>query len=267
MVGVIISLMTNPYFVNVISDFLFLALLVLLGLVIHCLTRRRALLRFFHIHRTKRINLYLSHLRVKKFGALGVDGESRSFRGTAIPFFESRNIGLFQRLFNYVVPGLKDQPGFLRWLLISDVDVVPLPSPLREEDIDTSTTAICLGSPGYNVVSKWAEERLRTIGRFTSDNVALSLRGLPPLTDLHQGFVQRVVSPEGITCFYAAGPSELGTNGATYFLATQWHHLRKRFGDDKSFCVVVQMAEHDLRVSTIVVERGALESSVEPRPL
>ena|SRR5882724_570614 len=83
-----------------------------------------------------------------------------------IPFSESQFIGLFQRLFNRLVPGLEGQPGPLRWLFISDVDVSPLVSPLHEESIDKSTTAISLGSPGYNVVSRWAEDGLGAIGRF-----------------------------------------------------------------------------------------------------
>jgi len=251
------SILANPYFVNIASNLLFLILVVLVGLIVYQVTGRRALLRFFRIERTKRINLYLSHLRVNPFGAIGMDGTPRSFGGTAIPFAESRNVAIFQRLFNYVVPGVSSQPGLLKWLLISDVEVVPLVSPLTEGNIDTSTTAICLGSPGYNLVSGWAE-RLGAICRFANDNTALSMRGLPPLTDTRQGFVQRVVSPDA-TCFYVAGPSELATNGAAYFLATQWRYLRQRFGDDRSFCVIVQISDQDLRVNAIVVER--MESS------
>ncbi len=251
------SILANPYFVNIASNLLFLMLLAFVGVVVYNVTGRRALLKFFRIERTKRINLYLSHLRVNQFGAIGMDGRPRSFGGTAIPFAESRNVAIFQRLFNYVVPGVSSQPGLLKWLLISDVEVVPLVSPLTEENIDTSTTAICLGSPGYNLVSGWAE-RLGAIGRFTNDNTALSMRGLPPLTDARQGFVQRVVSPDA-TCFYVAGPSELATNGAAHFLATRWRYLRQRFGDDRSFCVIVQISDQDFWVNAIVVER--MESS------
>src|SRR5260370_20498905 len=122
--------MTNPYFINVASNFIFLSILVVLGLVVHYLTKRRALLKFFRIGKTKRINLYLSRLRVSPFAAIGVDCLPRSFGGLAIPFAESRYITLFQRLFNYGVPVVASQPGLLKWLLVFDVEVVSLTSPL-----------------------------------------------------------------------------------------------------------------------------------------
>jgi hypothetical protein len=254
-----VAMFENSYVVNVLSNFITLALLVFLGFVVQRLAGRRALLKFFRIQKTKRINLYLSNLSVVAGGALGVDRKPRSFGETAIPFAESQFIGLFQRLFNRLVPGLEGQPGPLRWLSISDVDVSPLVSPLQEESIDKSTTAISLGSPAYNVVSRWAEDGLGAIGRFAHDNRALAIEGLPPLTDTRQGFIQRVVDSGGTTCFYAAGCSTLGTIGAAYFLATKWRYLHGRFGDKISFCVLLQMDGQDFRKCAIVAERDASE--------
>src|SRR5438046_10765406 len=80
----------NSYVVNVLSNFISLALLVFLGFVAQRLAGRKALLKFFRIQKTKRINLYLSNLSVVAGGALGVDRKPRSFGETAIPFSESQ---------------------------------------------------------------------------------------------------------------------------------------------------------------------------------
>jgi len=113
----------NPYFQNVASEFIAIAIIVLVSWTAYRFTQRRALLRFFHCVGTKRVVLYLSNLKIRTGGAIGVDEQPRSFGETAIPLSEVNIIPWFQRLFNFLVPGLSSQPGIFRWLLISDVTV------------------------------------------------------------------------------------------------------------------------------------------------
>ena len=84
-----------------------------------------------------------------------------------------------QRLFNYVVPGMEELPGFLNRLLLSDVDVEILPSPLDVSEIEGDFTFIAVGSPGYNLAARYVEKSLHSIGRFTDDMTAVTLPGAP----------------------------------------------------------------------------------------
>ena len=79
----------NPYFQNVVSNFLALAILIVLGLLVYYSGSRRPRLSFFGIQRTKKLVVYLSHLRVRSGGAIGVDGSPRSFGESAIPDYEA----------------------------------------------------------------------------------------------------------------------------------------------------------------------------------
>jgi len=254
------KMFNNPYFQNVASDFITLVILVLIGWLIYSFSHRSPLLKFFGIKKTKKIVLYLSHLRIRagqNCGAVGVDDVVRSFQESALPLYETRLIAIFQRLFNFVIPGISSQPGFLKWLLISDVEVEVLPSPLNIDDVERQTTFIAIGSPGYNIASTKVENIFRSLGRFTRGNLAIELNGSPPLTDTTCSFVQRVVDQTtGQYAFYVAGMSSLGTTGAAYFLASRWQYLTNKYPGDKPFCIMLRISGTDARKHDILYERG-----------
>jgi hypothetical protein len=135
---------------NLVAEFLFLLILLALGWLLYRVTRRGPLLSFFEIKRSRRLFVYLSHLRIQRGGALGVDGSPRSFGESALPAYEADLIPWLQRLFNYVVPGTEEQPGFLKWLQLSDVIVEFVPSPLHESEIERNSTFIAIGSPALH---------------------------------------------------------------------------------------------------------------------
>ena len=247
----------NPYFQNVASNLITLSLITLVGWIIYYFTRRSSLLGFFNIKSSKRIVLYLSNLRIQPGGAIGIDNVPRSFGASAIPLYEAELVPIFQRLFNFVIPGIESQPGFLRWLLISDVAVEILPSPLSTAEVERNSTYITVGSPGYNIASKRVEASLRSLGRFTQDNRALELPGVPLQQDSRCSFVQRVLDQTtGQTAFYVAGMSILGTKGAAYFLATQWKYLAKKYPNNKPFCIMLRILSDDACKHEILYERG-----------
>jgi hypothetical protein len=218
--------------------------------------RRRLLIEFFGVEKGRRVVIYWSLVRVLRGGSLGVDNQQRAYNGATIPAGELDLIAIFQRAFNYVIPSVQEQPGFWRNLLLSDVKVEILPSPLGKEDIDRASSIVAFGSPGYNVVSQWIEDDLHAIGRFIPDMAAIQVKGIEPFRDVLSGFIQRVRIQDGpIMAFYIAGISEQATKAAAYYLASRWEDLQRRFGNRENFCVVIKAGVDDFRNCTELLER------------
>jgi hypothetical protein len=239
---------------NLVAELLFLLILLALGWLLYRVTHRRPLLSFFGIKRPRRLFVYLSNLSIRQGGALGVDGLSRRFAESALPAYEAALMPWLQRLFNYVVPGTNEQPGFLKWLQLSDVVVEFVPSPLDESEIERDSTIIAVGSPGYNVASSYVEDSLHSIGRFTNDNNAITLEGSSPLHSDHYAFVQRAGNPKQ-RAYYAAGITSRGTTGAVRFLVTHWRDLNGKYPGGKPFCVMLRITSEDGSKYQIVYER------------
>jgi hypothetical protein len=249
--------MLGDYLVNLAAEITFLLLVLAAGWTYVLATQRRPLLRFFRVENSRRLVLYWSRLFVTPGGSVGEGGEPRSFAGTAVPFTETLFLPLFQRLFNYVIPGLEGQPGVFRRLLLADVAIRASVAPPSPTEIDATSSIVSFGSPGYNVVSRWIEYTHHSIGQFVEDNQAVQLPNTPPIREPLSGFVQRVLLPrkEG-AAFYVAGISSQATMAAAYFLFSRWLYLRRRFGDDERFCVVLRADPTDFRLCTVLMERG-----------
>jgi hypothetical protein len=219
--------------------------------------KRTRLIEFFGVSKERRIVIYWSLVRVLEGGSVGVDNLPRGYNGATIPAGELDLIAIYQRLFNYIVPSLQEQPGFLRNLLFSDIKVEISPSPLRKDGIDRGSSLVSFGSPGYNVVSQWIEDELHAVGRFVvPDMTAVEVDGVPPFRGGLSGFVQRVRIDDGPTmAFYVAGVSELATKASAYYLASRWEDLQRRFGNRENFCVVIRVASDDFRKCTVLLER------------
>ncbi len=156
----------NAILINLISDAIFLSLLIILGWLIVYFSHRLMLLKFFGLVKSRRIVIYLSNLRIKQFGAIGIDGKDRSYKGSAGGFKEIQAANRFGDLFNYFLPSLSDKPGILSKLLVSDIPIQILLSPLAEGEIEKSNTIITLGSPAYNIVSRYVESKIHSKARF-----------------------------------------------------------------------------------------------------
>lgn len=239
---------------NIVADLLFLGILPVLGWLGYWLTRRGPLLSFFGVKRSKRLFVYLSNLRIRPGGALGVDGLPRSFNESAIPAYEAALVPALQRIFNYVVPGVEALPGLLKRLLLSDVTVDILPSPLDVSEVEGDSTFIAVGSPGYNQASSYVEDALQAIGRFTDDMSAIAVPGTPALSGDHYAFVQRAGNAKQ-HAFYVAGISSRGTTGAVRFLATRWRQLSEKYPDGKPFCVMLRVTSEDGSKYQVLYER------------
>src|SRR5213595_1703928 len=113
----------NPYFQNVVSDFITVVILTLTGILAYRFSRRRQLLRFFGCAKTRKLRLYLSNLDIIFGGAIDPSGLPRGYRGPSTPGYELPFIPAVYGLFLAPVPGLSSQPGWWKYLALRDVEV------------------------------------------------------------------------------------------------------------------------------------------------
>lgn len=251
------QIIDNPYFQNVSSEFIALFLLVLFGYFFYRMTGRRKLLSFFHVGQDKRFIIYLSSVNVTAGGSVGVDGRPRSFAGPTFALTEVYLIGLIQRLFNYITPGVDSLPGFLKSILISDVTVDFLPSPPLTTDVDTQVPYLALGSPGYNSASQRIQADYNPLAQFETNNVEIMVNNLGKLSDPRLGFLVRARNNStGQIAYYAAGPASIGTTGTAIYLIKNWRNLQKRFGNDTPFVVLLRFMSDDPRQVEVVAEKA-----------
>jgi hypothetical protein len=247
----------NPYFQNVVSEFIALLLLILFGYGIHRLTTRRQLFAFFQIDESKRFITYLSRISVLPGGSVGIDGQPRSFAEPAVALTEVSLIGPIQRLFNYITPGIDSLPGILKSILISDVTTEFPVSPQAPVDIDSQPPFLTLGSPAYNAASQRVQEAYNPLARFEPDNFRITVSGLGTVQDPAIGFLVRARNQSsGQIAYYAAGPASVGTSGAASYLIRNWKALRKKYGDDNPFVVLLRFGSNDSNKFEIVAEKG-----------
>jgi hypothetical protein len=251
------------YVLNIAAAFTVIALLILAGSLL-VRQKRKRLIAFFGISKSKRLRAYISHLRIALGGAFGADGLPRSMSGSAVPVGELQLVSIYGRLFNYSIPALQEQPGFWRHVLLTDVQLEVSPAPLQDSEIEKGCSILCFGSPGYNVASKWIEDTLNPVARFIPSGLAIEVDGVAPFTDALTGFAQRIRIGDGAAAaFYVAGMSEAATMAAAYYLASEWEQLDATFGTRKNFCVVLKAEPLDYRNYTVVLERR--ESEVPAR--
>jgi len=235
--------MTNSILSDLIANVIFTLLIIGFGWTLHYLTERRKLLKFFNITSSKRLVIYLSNIRVQSGGSIGTDNQPRGYFGTTVVLSELVTATKFKENFNYLAPALSESPKFLSKILFADIKVTIVPSVLHSQDIENQTTIISFGSPGYNVVSGEIEGDNRSRVRFTNDNSGITVTNIPVITDVDNGFIQRIVDNQrGRSTFYAAGLSEKGTVGAATFLTRNWKHLNKKYSSDKSFLIMLRFS-------------------------
>jgi hypothetical protein len=237
--------------INVVSDIVTILLLLLVAWLILVLTNRNRLLDFFGVRKSRKIVVYLSNIRVIQGGSQGIDGQIRSYFGSAVVFSELFVATKFDELFSYPLPTFDDKPGILRKLLLTDVTVKLLLSPLNDKQLESAASFITFGSPGYNKASDFFEQK-GSMAHFCQENGQMVVNGVTIPNDGIYGFVERIVETEkDRSLYYVAGTTEPGTRGAADYLVTQWEKLQKRYGNEKDFVVVLKI--HPEGSSTIIL--------------
>lgn len=242
---------------NLIAEFIFLAILIIFGLLIYYFTKRRKLLKFFGINKWKKLIIYVANLRVQPGGANDYHNIPRSYQGTAIPYGEMLASNHIKHGFSFLIPALSDSPGILSKLGVSDIKIEITPSPVFGIPIEHSCSVISLGSPAYNLVSSLIETNYNSRLRFDPNGLFITVAGQSPITVGDIGIIERVVdNPEKRNFFYVAGLSEFATSRAGFFLIDQWKRLFDLYGSDKSFIVVVRFDLNSLSSWQIIHQEG-----------
>ncbi len=245
--------MINNIISGVIANILFALILIFTGWIVYWLTTRRKLLYFFNIKKSKRLVIYLSNLRIEPFGSIGIDGKQRSYDGPTVIVGELLAANRFKENFNYLIPKLSESPSLWSKILFADIKVTISPSVLNENEIESQTTIITFGSPGYNMASEYVEKRETSIVKFAHDNVGISVKNLPIIHDTTNGFIQRIVEDKR-SYFYVAGLSERGTVGAATYLAKNWKDIYKKYSNKKSFIIMLRFPSENIDNWTIDFE-------------
>lgn len=294
---------------NIVADIVILLLAILLGWLWVTLTKRRKLQQFFATSASKRLVVYLSNLRVMTFGAVGISGRRMSYQGSSVAHGEMQGANRIRDLFSFIIPSITDSSSALRRVLLSDVLVQVLISPLTTNELEADAPFVSLGSPAYNVASRYIEDECGSIARFrfgvlrkseiedgpqiirgtaysTDTEVhvvpsgtawadptqftpsqadkdepedttsAILVSGVPPITDPTYGFVERVADEaQSRVVFYVAGLSEHATTGSAQFLSSRWSVLRRKYGNERPFLVMLQFDPEDTTRWSIVFER------------
>jgi hypothetical protein len=151
---------------NIIADFIFIVLSLVLGWILITITRRKRLQNFFGVSYLKRLIIYLSDIRVLIFGSTGITGQMMSYEGSAVAYGEMESANRIRNIFSFIIPSISDSLAFMKKLLLSDILVELLISPSNENKIDTEATLISLGSSAYNIASKYIENTCSTSACF-----------------------------------------------------------------------------------------------------
>jgi hypothetical protein len=226
-------------------------------------SERGKLQRFFKVSAEQRLVVYLSSIQIslleredqygKKHRAsctTGPDGQRRTYTGKTVVFGELEMASIFRDIFSSPFPYVGERPSFLRKILMADMVVQIEPSPGKYDEIDQSASIITLGSPGYNKVSEFVEQKLSSEARFIEENSAIKIGNAQPEDRLNFSFIEKVVDTQR-SVFYAAGMTETGTKGAAYFLATRWSELRRN-ENERGFVVLLDVDKTNYKNAKIV---------------
>jgi hypothetical protein len=233
---------------GLLANFIFLMLITGVSYFLFNINRRKKLYDFFNITDSHRLIIYLSNLKILKGGSQGFDMLPRSFQGYAAPFGEYMASGDLKNIFYYPVPSISEQPGILKKLLVADIQINILLSPLDIKDIDLSDSIVTVGSPGYNIVSRYIEEKMKSNAVFDLQNNSMKINKVFFDQNTNHGFLERIVDKENKrSFFYTAGLSEIGTVGSLFYLSTHWEILYKEFGKDKPFTIMLGFDNNNIK--------------------
>jgi hypothetical protein len=98
---------------------------------------------------------------------------------------------------------------------------------------------ISIGSPAYNSVSAWIEERFPELAVFAADGSKMEIAGLGSSVSGLDFIVERAVVPDSDICaFYCAGLSVFGTEAAVSYLLSHWRKLNKQYKTAVNFALI-----------------------------
>jgi len=234
--------------IGIPANFLTLVLTFLVAWLFYVFAGRRRLMNFFGLREEKILRIFIGHVPQSGIpqGLVGFEESS-----------EARNL---EDLFKSFIPGLSEQPGFLKYLQIADIDVKVLPAKKSDPRVTLDQSSISVGLRTSNYASALIEDELRCPVHFNDPTGSIDGPGLPlvPRGSETKGVVVRICRDD--RCFfYVAGITEPATAGAARYLLKNWRSMSKKYPDGVSFYflvevkndsrqTVVSLADHELVV-------------------
>lgn len=86
------------------------------------------------------------------------------------------------------------------------------------------------------------------------DVPAIVINGIPEFTDTSFGFIQKLIDNKRCI-FYLAGLSENATAGCVYYLHRNWHLLRKKYGNETPFLILIKVSTKNNKESQVILEK------------
>lgn len=143
---------------NVLSDFVFAFIAFVIGYLWIVISRRKQLQKFFGIKSSKRLVIYLSNIRVHRFGSIGVSDDRFSYQGSAVAYGEILGANQLRELQSFLIPSIANPQETVKNILFVDVEIQIHLSPLEEENLEKDAPIISLGAPAYNNASGYIQK-------------------------------------------------------------------------------------------------------------
>jgi len=241
---------------GVTTNVIAILLVLIIGSLIFWLSRRRQVVKFFHIGRSGAV-FFSARIDVIPFGSRGIDGLPRSFQGPSMPENEMKALAKLEEFLVSLRPLSQNIAGHLHFLTLRwrDVQLRAEISPDSLDNLERRATIFCLGSPAYNIVSQYIEDRFPGGGRFNDSYSSLVMKDSETFDGTDFFMVRRCVDINTEQrFFYTASTSALGTEQALTYLLDHWRNLQKQFGDDSQFTLVIKREGGALQVPRVVYQ-------------
>jgi hypothetical protein len=163
--------------VNILGNIITLAIFISIGGMLYRFRKIGKLRKFFGVKNSKSIRIFLSTIIVEMGGSSGIDKIKRSFAGDTVARNELEVAWKIQSLFRNPIPSIDNLPNFLSKILLVDTDAHIISGPFNEQEFESDSTSIVIGSPGYNPAAKYLQKSYKTFCRFIMDEIPKSRSG------------------------------------------------------------------------------------------
>lgn len=244
--------MVTDIIISIVGNILTIVLLGSVAYLYTILSRRRLLLSFFNLERSKKITLYLSAFYIPSGNAFDFRKLPRSYQGLALPYDEVKAYLPMYNLFTHAFPASNELKGVLQKLFVQEVDVRFLASPIDSDSIDVDGTIVSLGSPGYNSISSLLQKNSKIAIIFSDNNDKITYNDGKEIGSDVTAFIQKYKENDR-TYFYVAGLNQIGTQSAINYLLINWKNLYHEF-KNSNFYVALHVDNNNQNNPIIVVK-------------
>jgi hypothetical protein len=181
--------------------------------------------------------------------------------GQVFPVLEFKAVLKLADNFRLLVPGTGDLPDSFKRLFFAEYDVRILPAK-TDSRWQQAPSYVAVGSGAFNTSSLEFENQTHRSLFFEikRDGNELALTGIRTPWKVYDrsavgdGMLAIVAKAKfgNTTAFYCAGFDEIGSSGATYFLANNWQALAEQFGSSDFIVLLDFWGAQDIQKQPII---------------